>query len=436
MRRSMKTVLAATAAVGLMAGQAAAESRESLEARVAALEEMLATLKAEMAAEKDGIIRLEARQEQIEVNASKAPANTGFLVGDTRVAFGGLIDLDAHVTDLTGGAIDSNSIARDFYIPGLTPVGGVDGDAFTDFTAQATRIYLTAQREVEGRTLSGRIEMDFLGSFQGDERVTNSFSPRLRLAYLDVDGWRFGQDWSTFQNVAAIPESASFLVLTDGMIFLRQPLIRYTRGGFQIALENPDTTVTTPSGARLDADANAIPDVVVRHNWKGAFGTASLAALGRQLKADTPGVAQDEAFGWGLSASGMIKLGARDDLRFNLVGGEGLGRYVGINAANGAIVAPDGSLEPLASYGGLLAWRHPFSDRTRVNIGWSGLFVDNPSFAAPGVTRQVMSAYAALLVDVAPRITIGGEAMFGERELESGASGEIRRLTFSSKYAF
>ncbi|HRX75756.1 MAG TPA: hypothetical protein P5341_16720, partial [Hyphomonas sp.] len=239
-------------------------------------------------------------------------------------------------------------------------------------------------------------------------------------------------EWSTFQNTSAIPESASFLILSDGMIFIRQPQIRYTNGPWMFALENPNTT-TINAGSR---DENIIPDVVARYNWTGAFGNVSVAGIARQLRADF-GATEEQTFGYGLSVSGMIKAGAKDDIRFNLVGGEGIGRYVGLAASRSAAVDPNGDLEAIPSYGGLIAWRHPFGETARFNIGYSGLFVDNPDYLpAATTTKSVQSAYGALLWDVAPKVTVGFELMHGIREVESGDDGSISRFTFSTKYAF
>ncbi|MEM9234543.1 MAG: DcaP family trimeric outer membrane transporter, partial [Pseudomonadota bacterium] len=315
------------------------------------------------------------------------------------------------------------------------PIGG-DDQTVTDFTAEASRLFVEAKREMNGQTVKGYVEMDFLGSLQGNERVSNSFSPRLRRAFVTVNGWLLGQEWSTFQNTTAIPESASFLTLSDGMVFIRQPQIRYTRGNFQIALENGDTTITSTTGARIEADSNAVPDVVLRYNAKGDYGNVSIAGIARQLRADLPGF-EEEDFGYGLSISGRLNAAGKDDIRFNLFGGEGLGRYVGLNAVNGAAVDPlTGNLEAISSYGGLIAYRHPFGDTARVNIGYSGLWADNPDFAMPAMTKSVQSVYGAVLWDVAPKTTVGAELLLGTRENEAGDDGTLTRLTLSTKYAF
>lgn len=418
--------------VAAMALNTATAQTASVEERIAALEAMVAELKAELAAERadmdDAIVRLE----NVERESTDRPvvATDGFVVGDTTFKISGFIDADTHVTALSDGQIASNSIARDFYIPSATPVGG-DESTQTDLTAQATRFALTAQRQVNGKALTGHIEMDFLGSAQGNELVSSSFSPRLRRAYIDYGNWRVGQEWSTFQNTSAIPESASFLALSDGMVFVRQAQIRYTNGPFQVAIENPNTTSLNFG----NQDENLLPDVVARYNFSGDYGNVSVAAIGRQLRADF-GAQEEETFGWGLSAAGRVKVGEKDDIRFNITGGEGLGRYIGLAASRASALDMNGEIEAIGSYGGLVAWRHPFGDTARLNVGYSGLWVDNPDFLGGGVNKSVQSAYAAVLWEPIEKITMGTELMYGVRELESGTDGSITRFTFSTKYAF
>ncbi len=421
------------AGTALVASSAACAEPASLEDRIAALEAMVAGLKNELVAERADTDREVVRLETI---ASAAAANkpvaspSGFTVGETTFRISGIVDLDAHFTTLSDGAIDGASIARDFYIPGATPVGG-DETQFTDFTAEASRFAFTAERPFGDDKVTGYLELDFLGSAQGNELVTNSYSPRLRRAYVTYGNWLAGQEWTTFQNTSAIPESVSFLILSDGMVFVRQPQIRYTHGNWQFALENPNTD-TVNAGAR---DETLVPDVIGRYNWKGDFGNVSLSGVARQLRADF-GPSEDEAWGYGLSLSGQVKLGKRDDIRFNLVGGEGLGRYVGLAAIRSAAVDASGRVEAIPGYGGLIAWRHPFGETARFNLGYSAQWADNPDFVAGTATKSVQSAYGALLWDVAPKVTLGTELMYGIRETESGLDGTLTRMTFSTKYAF
>lgn len=431
MKNAMKTLLLSGTALALCASANAQSA--SVEDRIAALEAMVNELKSELAAERattdSDIVRVEEIAKNEKADRPVA-SQSGFIVGDTTFKLSGFIDVDANVTALSDGNIASTSIARDFYIPSATPIGG-DDSAQTDLTAEASRLAVTAERTVGDKKITGYIEMDFLGSAQGNELVSNSYSPRLRRAYIDYGNWRIGQEWSTFQNTSAIPESASFLALSDGMVFVRQAQIRYTNGPWQFAIENPNTT-SLNFGSQ---DENLLPDVVARYNLTGDYGNISFAGIARQLRADF-GPIEEEVFGYGLSVAGRVKVGEKDDIRFNLTGGEGLGRYIGLAANRATALDPNGDLEAIPSYGGLIAWRHPFGETARVNVGYSGLFIDNPDYLGGTVNKSVQSAYGAILWDVAPKLTLGTELMYGVRELESGVDGEFTRFTLSTKYAF
>ena len=99
--------------------------------------------------------------------------------------------------------------------------------------------------------------MDFFLSPGVNERVCNSYYPRLRHAFITYNNWLFGQTWMTFYNVGSIPENLDFVGPTESTIFGRQAQVRYTRGPWQFSLENPETTITPYGGGkRIVADDN------------------------------------------------------------------------------------------------------------------------------------------------------------------------------------
>ncbi|HAS23188.1 MAG TPA: porin, partial [Idiomarina loihiensis] len=145
----------------------------------------------------------------------------GAQANETDIDFGGFVKLDMMVSDYTDGqAPSSGSIARQQYIPSLTPVGGEGDDMVTDFHARQSRFFLTTDTELDnGETLTGHIEMDFMLTPDGDQRISNSYNPRLRHAFLKYGKWTFGQTWSNFQDLNILAESVDFIGITDGIIF-------------------------------------------------------------------------------------------------------------------------------------------------------------------------------------------------------------------------
>lgn len=364
----------------------------------------------------------------------------GFKMGKTRVTYGGYVKLDATSQRTSGGQIAGNSILRDFLFPSSIPVGGQASGFDTDFSARQTRFLFKTETDVgTDHKLSSLIELDFNVTEGGNERVTNSFTPRIRHALINYDNWTFGQGWSTFQNVGALPDSLDFIGVTPGTVFDRQPLIRYTKGGLQLAVEQPETVVTAQNGAMVTPGDDQIPDIVGRYNWSGDWGQFTAAAIVRQLHVSTDDLmgVDDAAWGYGLSLSGKLKVGAQDDLRFMASAGDGLGRYIGLNIVNDAAIKMDGTLDPIFTWSGFAAYRHVWTDKLRSNLAGSYFKADNPvRLTTNQVTDESWNAFANLIWTPVGPLNVGIEVMYATRTLEDGRSGNLQRIQLSTQYNF
>jgi hypothetical protein len=334
----------------------------------------------------------------------------------------------------------STGIGRDFYVPSLTPVSSAANSSentYFDMHARQTRVHLGTDSKVGEHKLKSYIEIDFMATPNGDERLTNGYSPELRHAFIEFDKWLFGQTWSTFQNTASLPDSIDFIGNTDAGIFIRQPQIRYTRGPWQFSIENPETTVS--DGGRVVADDNELPDFVGRYNLKSDNLSLAAAVLLRQLTYNTTGAGgniDDSESAYGISITGKYMLG-KDDIRFGINTGSGMGRYIGLNVANGAIVDANGNLEAIDSTGLFASYRHLWNEKWRSNFMYSRIDIDNNTdLSGNGVTKSTYSARVNLLYSATDKLTIGGEYAHANRKLESDADGNMDRLQFTAKLAF
>ena len=417
----------AIAAIRAETGALRAE-QQALQANAAATQETTRTLAARQAEMSDKLIDF------------AIPSGEGFKMGKTRVTYGGYVKLDATSQRTSGGQLAGNSILRDFLFPSSIPVGGNPSGFDTDFSARQTRFLFKTETDVgTDHKLSSLIELDFNVTEGGNERVTNSFVPRIRHALINYDNWTFGQGWSTFQNVGALPDSLDFIGVTPGTVFDRQPLIRYTKGGLQLAVEQPETVVTAQNGAMVTPGDDQIPDIVGRYNWSGDWGSFTAAGILRQLHVSTDDLmgVDDAAWGYGLSLSGKLKVGEKDDLRFMATAGDGLGRYIGLNIVNDAAIKLDGTLDPIFTWSGFAAYRHVWSDRVRSNLGGAYFKADNPvRLTTNQVTDESWNAFANLIWNPVGPLNVGVELMYASRTLEDGRSGNLQRVQFSTQYNF
>lgn len=389
--------------------------------------------------------------------AAQAAASTGLQISDTKFGFKGYVKVDAISSQFSEGEV-GRTVGRDFYVPNQIPVFGAAGTGattgangksrnFFDMHAKQTRFIVTTETPTGGENvLKGHIEMDFLSSAQGDERVSNGYSPELRQAFVTYGKWMAGQAWTTFQDLGALPETADFVGASDGTVFGRQPQVRYTSGPWQLSMENSQTVVgsnklnASPSAAPVESNDNVIPDLVARYTHKADFGYVSAAGLLRQLKVKNPSGAVNvgsDKTGYGVSISGKIKVGSKDDIRFMVTHGDGIGRYMALNTSNDATLnTATGELDLIGITAGYVTYRHPWTDKLRSNFQVSAFSANNPNSVTADATKTVTSGLVNLMYAVNPKLDVGVEGLHATRKVEGGADGDMNRLHFMARYNF
>jgi hypothetical protein len=128
-------------------------------------------------------------------------------------------------------------------------------------SGRASRLSLRAEAAVGRAKIFGYVEGDFLGAAPtANESQTNSFTPRLRLAFTNIDlpgGWSVaaGQNWSLLQTtrrgIAPLSEWLASVIdnsYNAGFTYARQPSIRVTKAigthtWAAVSVENPETVI-------------------------------------------------------------------------------------------------------------------------------------------------------------------------------------------------
>lgn len=412
-RKSLLALAIAPAALALAAQSVQAQD----------VDQKVADLEAQLQALKD------------EVAASKPNANTS----GTQFSFGGFIKLDALYSMYSDGDRATASIGDDFYIPSTVPIGGNSGSKF-DMHAKQSRFNVKAVNDTEVGKITGFFEIDFQLSSQGDERISNSYSPRIRHAFLkwdysDSSSFLAGQSWSTFFNVAALPNTVDF-VGPAGTIFQRQAQVRWSHkfgnSNLHLALENPSTGLDGAGGGK-DIDSSDLPDLAARYDLTAGNGSYSFALVGRDLRYKINATEVDESeFGLGFSGSAIWKFGA-DDLKVMFNYGN-LGRYMGLQSYKDGYIRDDGSIELTDQMGGFVAYKHVWNSNWRSSFVLSASSVDNPDWVSDAVAKEYQSAHANLIFSPTKKLDLGAEIIYGNKTLESGAKGDLTRLQFMAMY--
>ncbi len=295
----------------------------------------------------------------------------GFIKANTRYVYGNIAFQDSW----TGGGSVTDSAKR------------------TQFSAAESRFNISV---IHGE-VSGFAEIDFVGSEQGNAMFSNSYSPRLRHAFIEYQGFTVGQTWSTMVNTSTFAETADLGGPLVGQAMVRQSLIRYQSGHWKFSLENPYTYGTEEGSSIdtklwIDTSNDFVPDAVSRYDQQGDWGNVSISSLFRYLDAE-----ETAQFGAGISLAAKLKTFSKDDIRLQLHYGN-LGRYIGTDAARDII---DGEIETTVSV--MVAYRHFWAEHTRSTLFYGRTWTEEEQ-------TDRFHVGVNLFTNLTPELSVGFEA--------------------------
>jgi len=201
--------------------------------------------------------------------SSTAFAGLSGTIDNTDWSIGGFVELETTVTDT---AVDDNVF---------------------DMTARRTRFDFRTATDTEDGKILGRLEFDFAGKTKDKDLV-----PRIRHAYMQWNGWTFGQATSSFSNFEAYHKSvddampAPIVGLTSNQLE-RNPQITYGQSfssgySFKLGVEKLDNPLSHESSSdpqfvgHLEYDnkgpfawsisAASYTDTAGENQWKGLLG--------------------------------------------------------------------------------------------------------------------------------------------------------------------
>lgn len=386
---------------------------------------------------------------------AEAAAPASSLPLSTTFRWGGYVKLDAIYSTTSRGL---TSDVLDY----LVSPGGIvvsDGDVPDNFnlSARESRFWLATTTPTAHGDVGTHIEVDFLGldASLGNEITTTPTSVRLRHAYGTFRGFLAGQNWSTWMDLAALPEVNDF-GSPAGRLFARQGMIRYTRqmpafgGEIQIAVENPETTLTVTAagdalGTRIVPSDDRIPDTVVKVVKTGAWGHLAASGILRLLRSDGAFVATatDSALGFGGHVSGKVKLGGKHNIAFDAAYGRGIGRYVALATFRDGEIDAVGNIDLIDVVAATLTGQVWLSEGVRINLtgsmsqsmGNADLFAT--ADATTSVNKRLITVHSNVMWNPVKSLRLGIEHIFVQRTLENDdITGDMHRFQAAAMYTF
>lgn len=350
------------------------------------------------------------------LSAQASPSPITFNAGSWQLTLGGYFKLDLiHDFDANG--------SPDSFDPRSIPVDGSKGTN-TRIHARETRLSLGIEGPAEGRRLKLFLEGDFYGT-------GNAF--RVRHAYAQYGALLAGQTWTTVMDADNIPPTIDFETPLAAP-FVRQGLLRITTGlskrsDLAFAVEESDPEILIPPGVQ-GAPEKTWPDFVTRFRFTHSRGHVQLSGfVGHTRFRAATGATSDVTIG-GVLASTRLSLSDRDTAYLQAAYGPGVGRYRG--AASAALDAA-GRLETVDVVGLTAGYLHYWAAR------WSSNVVVSPAWVVSDVGDPATSndsfnyvAVNLLYWFLAQRAWVGGEYLYGRRELRSAAHGSGNRVQLAT----
>ena len=329
---------------------------------------------------------------------------------------------------------------KDRFIVGSIPVDerAVENiEAQSSITASQSRLNFDLREPTEFGLLRAFIEGDF-----ADENDTF----RLRHAFGQWRSMLAGKTWSAFVDTEASPEEVDFEGL-NGRINVRQSQVRFRpRIGkeyeFQFSMEDPNPQIQNGNGV------TRTPDFVFTGRFEPYKNLhVKLALLARQIRAQRDfedGGGVEKEYGWGTTLSGRLmtpNLDARDSLLFQFNAGNGIGRYINDLSSVGnfdGVVDPDtGELKLFDIMSGYVSWQHWWGyKQMRSNFTFGVVNVDNPDFIDDTAYKRTLRFSSNLFWSPTPRIDIGGEYLWGNRQNEDGENNSATQIQLAVRYRF
>jgi opacity protein-like surface antigen len=433
-------ILGSLAAGALTAPQAHADSAE------------LRAMRAQLEAMAKRIEELEAKQEVTEQTVSdtrsRAVLSTGkspgsFILPGTNTEFSvsGYVKGD-FIYDVGEGL-------GDLFVPENINTSGDDEEGNFRAHARQSRITIRTSTPTDLGALKTTVEGDFFGG-GGNEAISNSNSFRLRHAYGEIGGLLAGQTWSNFMPIESYPNTVDFNG-PAGVTFIRQAQLRYTHPvnenlSIAASLENSEFSGRNETGVAfgesittggIKAGFDKAPDFTIAARYTDDWGLLKVAGLGRLLTAPDGTVSgnSDEEFAWGINASGNAKLWDGGKVLGAFTYGDGLGRYLINGFGQDAVFdSTTGSLETIEAFGIMAGVEQQITDTFSVGLTYGRSHFDEGAVGSS--LETVQTVHASMFYRPIPRLTFGGEVIWGSREDQNGADDDALRLQTSVQVNF
>lgn len=324
----------------------------------------------------------------------------------------------------------------------LVPAAEGDG-AKLNFSAAQSNFYLNFVALPGSKNQIGiYVDVNFMG---------NNHSPALHHAYLKYRGITAGHTLSIFTDKGAEPASIDYSG-PNGITFVGHPNISYTQKfgrdrmwSAAVGLDLPEYSATTADGTK---NVNQrIPDipVYIQRSWADGKGWFRASAIFRNMTyRDVVTEKNENAFGWGVKASGRTPICGGLSAMWQAVYGKGVGSYIQDLSGRGMDLTPAatmGRLDPVKAWAAYGTLRYDFSRKVFMNATYSQVRTYAEKYTGGATSWGDQYKYAQyvtanLFWNINSFTQFGVEYLYGRRVDYSGLQAHDNRVMLMLQVSF
>jgi hypothetical protein len=231
----------------------------------------------------------------------------------------------------------------------------------------------------------------------------------------------------------------------NSAISVRLPQGRYSFGlgkgaSASVAVEVPASNIVFLVNGTPAVPFTPSPDGTIRFRNEWERGHIQLASVFRELGVKLPNGLEDSVFGWGVNATGGMRVYGKDNFVLQVAYGDGISRYVGDTAPLGLDAAPrnqtDLALRALPLFATNGSYQHYWSPVLRSSATFALVQVQNTGFQSANTYHKGTYSSANLIWNVVGSLNLGAEFIYGWVQEKSGVTANAPRIQFTGRYTF
>ncbi|WP_296705676.1 DcaP family trimeric outer membrane transporter, partial [Algoriphagus sp.] len=296
---------------------------------------------------------------------------------------------------------------------------------------EQTRLGFEITRKTEKGNVFIRLETDFAGP--------NGY--RIRHAYGQMGSFLFGQTWSLFSHINALPPLVNFSGPT-GSVVVRTPQIRYSipkvlnKTNIAVGLEFFPPDLNIPDSLQIES-FQLTPDITLRADRTFEWGSAQLSGILPILSGrngDNLGVIT----GWGLSGSTILNSWYKGKWYIQGVLGKAISRYFTEFEGQGYDIQflPGGNYTSPYTFGFYTTYAHQWKASLSSNFTYGYVSLEKKSFTEENIYNKGHTMRMNTFWDITDGAKTGAEITWGKRVNKNEVYGNALRFNLLFYYDF